>query len=196
MFELLHILMKYDTLLFDLDGTLFSQADYDYRVFRSFFQNETIAAELTHFKASLGYSHPHVFDLFATTHPHIHFSCNALIDFYRTYLPDLSTMATLTPLLSELSSKRMILITNGTEEKQRYKLKALYLERFFESIIILDPHRNDPLKPSPHSFLAITPVPVNAVMIGDQTATDGIYASNCQLPFICFQFPTDISPKE
>ncbi|MDD2830178.1 MAG: HAD hydrolase-like protein [Sulfuricurvum sp.] len=196
MSNLATMLTEYDTVLFDLDGTLFSQIDYDYRVFTSFFKDHTIAMMLANFKASLGYAHPNVFDLFAVQHSEIDFSVQELLSFYRTYLPDLSDLKTLSPLLSQLCEKRKILISNGGEIKQWHKIRSLNLESFFETIIILDPHRNDLLKPSPQSFLTLEPFPAKAVMVGDQESTDGVFASNCHIPFIFFQFPSDITSKE
>lgn len=196
MSDLLNILSDYETLLFDLDGTLFSQIDYDRKVFEDFFQDEGIATTLAQFKSSMGYGHPNVFNLFTHAHPELEFSIEELIHFYRNHLPDLGKVPTLAPLLSNLSSKRMIVVTNGPEKRQRHKLQTLGLEKFFEQTIILDPCRNDPLKPSPQSFFTITPSPQKPVMIGDQRTIDGTYALKCQIPFIFFQFSTDISPKE
>ena len=81
--------------------------------------------------------------------------------------------------------KKMFIVTNGQRQLQERKIKKLQLTRYMEEIIILDPSEEIGLKPDRNVFdsLCRRYTPGKTIMVGDRFDIDGMFAQNAGIDF-------------
>ncbi|MCP4721125.1 MAG: HAD family hydrolase [Desulfobacteraceae bacterium] len=84
------------------------------------------------------------------------------------------------------NNKKMFIITNGRKQLQERKIKRLGLKHYMKEIIILDPLTNTVLKPDRTSFDSLCKryKPGKTIMVGDRFDIDGVFAQNADIDFI------------
>jgi len=100
-----------------------------------------------------------------------------MLNHYRQHVPELVPFPGVVELLENLyGSYRMAILTQGYAAGQRSKIKALAVEHFFETILILDESEREEWKPSRRAFerlLARLKLPADQVAyIGDNPEKD------------------------
>jgi putative hydrolase of the HAD superfamily len=148
--------MRLRAIMFDLDDTLYSEADYIASGYRSVCSilaergiNVTVDEMFTFFRQS----RDHVFDLAAS---HFHFPrewVSELVDAYRSHAPTLALDSETRSVLTLLhQSYKIGILTDGWKNVQRNKISALQLHRYCDAVIIADEFGRDYWKPNPAIF--------------------------------------------
>lgn len=86
----------------------------------------------------------------------------------------------------QCNNKKMFIITNGQKQLQERKIKRLGLNQYMKELIILDPAANACLKPDSASFDSLYKKhkPGKTIMVGDRFDIDGMFAQNAGIDFI------------
>ncbi len=84
------------------------------------------------------------------------------------------------------NNKQMFIITNGQKQLQERKIQRLELNKYMKDIIILDPLTNAGLKPDSTSFdfMCKKYKLGKTIMVGDRFDIDGMFAQNAGIDFI------------
>jgi len=82
--------------------------------------------------------------------------------------------------------KKMFIVTNGQRQLQERKIQKLKLTRYMEEVIILDPSEEIRLKPDRDVFdrLCTRYVIGKTIMVGDRYDIDGMFAHNAGIDFV------------
>ncbi len=196
--QLFEQLKDYDEVIFDLDNTLFFQQDYDRGAFEDI---ESVLKEvnsvnctgianflLAH-KQLKGNKYPSLFnDALSKYHLPKHLLA-IMLEYYTQHDGRyISAEKSLIPSVKKhLIDKKLFIVTNGREIVQSTKLKCLAVEKFAVSLIC-SPKNSLQLKPNRFAFDELSKQHdfINPVMVGDDLTTDGLFARNCNIPFIHF----------
>ncbi len=83
-------------------------------------------------------------------------------------------------------SKKMFIITNGQKQIQERTIKRLGLDQYMEENIILDPLKEIRLKPDKEAFHYLSKKynPGKTIMVGDRFDIDGMFAQNSGIDFL------------
>jgi FMN phosphatase YigB (HAD superfamily) len=196
--QLFEQLKAYDEVIFDLDNTLFYQQDYDRGAFEDIelylkklntVSSSGIANFLLAHKQLKGNKYP---KLFNDALSQFHLPANLLAIMLERYTQHdgryISAEKSLIPSVKKhLTDKKLFVVTNGRETVQSTKLKCLAVEKFAVSFIC-SPKNSLQLKPSRFAYDELSKQHefINPVMVGDDLTTDGLFARNCNIPFIHF----------
>ncbi len=176
---------KLRAIAFDLDDTLYPERDYALSGF---------SAVATWAEAALGMPHDQVYGelkgLFAAGVRRTSFNqwleghglasetwLADMVNHYRQHVPELDPFPELVELLKGLhGSYRLAILTQGYASGQRSKIRALDVEHYFETILILDETEREQWKPSRKAFerlLTELELPADQVVyVGDNPEKD------------------------
>jgi putative hydrolase of the HAD superfamily len=177
------------TVVFDLDDTLYDEIEYCKSGF-------TAVAEFLANRLD-GFSAEQIFNIFwkqfttgnrtktfNATLDELKISCDEklitkMVEVYRNHRPDMELPQDSREVLTRLSKKYTLgLLTDGFLPAQKLKVRALGIEKYFESIIYTEELGRDCWKPSPAGFIKILDTldakPENTVYIADNEKKDFI----------------------
>jgi len=176
---------KLRAIAFDLDDTLYPERDYALSGF---------SAVATWAEAALGMPHEQVYSelrgLFATGVRRTSFNqwleghglasetwLAEMVNQYRQHVPELDPFPEVVELLRGLhGSYRLAILTQGYASGQRSKIKALDVEHYFETILILAETEREQWKPNRKAFerlLTELELPADQVVyVGDNPEKD------------------------
>ena len=200
--SLLNKLKTYQSLLFDLDNTLFSQQEFDRGAFEEiaheFKKNGQLNdRDFTHFliteKQKRGSCYPHLFD---DAIGHFGLKPRLLSQMIKIYKSHngiyLCKDNSLQSHLKELkhSGKQLFVVSNGYLDTQRQKLIKLGILPLLDDYIICSGSAPQQLKPAPWAFLQLQKKHklIYPVMVGDNLKIDGGFAEQSHIPFIHFKY--------
>ena len=182
-------------LLFDLDDTLYPEKGFVYSGFKAVSRN--LAGRLRINEASLYQKLVEVFEegirgkIFDVALCRIGVVPSEeilaeMVDIYRTHIPEIETYPDVLSFLPRFGKRyRLGLITDGYAEVQRGKIKALGIERFFDTLLFSDDLSQGNWKPSSLPYqLALEKLgisPKEAICIGDNPFKDFIGAKELGL---------------
>ncbi len=182
--------------LIDLDDTLFEERDYvesGFRAVANFLEQDRDLPADYSYPSMLAFleleGRGKVFDRIIERFEVRH--ADGLVDrcvtVYREHAPELKLYQDVFDTLERLSSDFLLaLVTNGLPVMQMNKIKALEIEPFFKSVVLCDALPAP--KPAPegllHAMQDLGVKPGEAVLIGDNPATDGLAAHAAHVPFI------------
>lgn len=176
---------RWDTVIFDLDDTLYAERDYVYsgfravsawggphweipsdRVYAGLVQTFESGARLNTFDTWLSANHLPP-DRYVTE----------MVQVYRRHEPTLSPFSGITDLLGRIGRhSRLGLLSDGTHAVQRRKLAALGIAHHFETVVFSDEWGRDAWKPSTRPFEAVmsrlTASPERSVYVADNPQKD------------------------
>jgi len=201
------LLSNYDSIVFDLDGTLYNSEQFYLGSF------EDMAQWLTHkglhknekvwidcvmgLKAARGNDYNKLIDdslsLLAID---LKFK-KELLQIYKDHdCRYLILHHNESEVLEYLKScnKTMFIITNGTKSVQKRKVTKLGLDPYMEEIVILDAKKNkDQLKPDNEAFYMLSEKYNlgETIMVGDRFDVDGVFAQNSGIDFLGVGFHGD-----
>lgn len=175
----------WQTIVFDLDDTLYPERDYVLSGFR---------AVATWAEAHLGIPAPkgfaelealfaqgvrgHVFDRWLSAHgkpdPAL---IPQLVEVYRGHRPSLKPFDTVPELLAGLRRRhRLGIVSDGHLSVQQRKLDALQLGQYFDAVVFSDTWGRDAWKPSPRPFAEalsrLSGTAESSVYVGDNPTKD------------------------
>jgi len=189
--SILRDLDDYDNVAFDLDGTLYKQEEYDFLLYKSYFEKyytpqiaQSLSLKLSSYKRKKGYGYKKLYDDFIEENPDVILDVKELVLFGRkVHKFDLKGKCELTDVLIKLKKlgKRLSLITNGWHQTQINKIRALGIKHYFDDIVILSPFSKFPMKPNP-SVIASLNFKGKTVYLGDQDI-DEEFAKNSKIDF-------------
>jgi putative hydrolase of the HAD superfamily len=175
-------------LVFDMDDTLYDEADYVRSGFgavaraagRSGAEIDALTGWLE--AAFMSGARGDTFDRLRAAYPDVaaRFSTAALVDVYRAHRPDIHLTDDVSDLLDRLCGLglRLGVLTDGPVASQAAKAAALGLARWFEPILITGGHDATFTKPGTAGFAAIADVwglPAHELAyVGDNPAKDFI----------------------
>lgn len=199
-------LANYQTVIFDLDDTIFPQKNYDNPALKKVSQylskklkkNKRKLFNILRKKKSIRRGKPpiKIFDFLISN-----FIKNSLIKkkiiqksvntFQKYQCKELKKSKSLRKLLKKIYKKKnLFLVTNGNNFRQRNKIKYLGIKSFFKKIYILDGVKKK-LKPSLHSVRSLIWFLRNnrgkSVFVGDNIDSDKKFAKNLKISFIHFE---------
>jgi len=184
-------LRNIDTLIFDLDNTLYDESYYILAAHKEIAEFLSEKGDVSgkeifkilrsdfHEKTSM-YSR-----LFNDLLEKMNLEITLLSDLMKIYSnikPNIELYPAVKTLLIEIKiqKKKLGLLTNGTVDTQRNKVNILNLKKYFDSIIIARSYGKDYEKPNPKIYTIIlqelNSKPKNSVYIGDNPYTDFIGA--------------------
>lgn len=198
-FQIKNRLLAYDTVLFDLDGTLYNSDWFYYGAFEQMAdwmvkkglqkEKEVWINCMMGLKAARGNDGRYLID-----------EALGLLGLEKNLKPDLLGIyrahdcryLILEPeeksVLESLKNagRIMAVITNGRASLQEKKIQALGVAGYMDAVVILDPCRGDRIKPDPASFYDLEEVyrSGKTVMVGDRFDVDGQFAKNAGIDFI------------
>jgi len=193
------LLSGYDTILFDLDGTLYNSDQFYRGAFEDmaiWLVQQGLQAEpdtwvdcVMGLKIAKGNEYKRLIDEALTLLDMDMGLKNRLLAIYKKH--DCKYLC-LDPdergCLDYLHScrKQMFIITNGSRQLQERKIKKLELHRYVKEIMILDPLTTVGLKPDPVSFdmLRNRHTTGKTIMVGDRFDIDGRFAQNAGIDFL------------
>ncbi len=197
----------FETIIFDLDDTIYSQKHYDtpaLKLVSRYFSkvldinSKKIFSEIRKLKKLKRGKHPVlVFDRylenFKISKKEKKKFIKKSVNLFQSFnCKNLNNVPSLKNLIRNLSKeKNLFLVTNGNISRQKRKIKSLNIKDFFNKIFILDGIKKK-IKPS----IADVKYLVNyllkdsnkAVYIGDNLTSDRKFAKNLKIKFIHFEF--------
>ena len=192
---------RYQSLIFDLDNTLYPQRDFDSGAFTeierrmtgTFNKGAGLAAVLLEAKRTLGPRYPHLFDDVIVRFNLPSASLSTMMHIYRQHKGcNIAIQSSIREFLrnQQQAGKALFVVSNGHTDIQEAKLERLGLKKFLNDYVICNPSAPERLKPNPWAYqkLRARHSLCRAVMIGDTPEIDGAFADNCHIPFIHFQF--------
>ncbi|THB78549.1 MAG: HAD family hydrolase [Desulfobacteraceae bacterium] len=201
-----NLLAGYDTILFDLDGTLYDQDRFYIGVFEQ--QGQWLEAQgvqkdpgmwincMMGLKKARGNDYPQLIDdalELSGLDPALKPMLLGLYHGYdcRTLFLGKAEKEVLEYL--QMKHKTMCIVTNGRRTLQERKIQRLGLHSYISQILILDPSSGDHLKPDPIAFQRICRdmSPGKTIMVGDRLDIDGGFAKNAGIDFLCVGFHGD-----
>ncbi|MBA6253843.1 MAG: putative hydrolase of the HAD superfamily [Francisellaceae bacterium] len=201
--QLFEQLAEFEEIIFDLDNTLYQQKDFD----RGAFEDITAALKkesqltldgmedflMTH-KKFKGNKYN---KLFNDTLDKYHLSQSLLPIMLTNYFSHngryINKESGLMPLIKKhLVNNRIFVVTNGPIMVQETKVRRLALEEY-ATIVICSSKEPQQLKPNSYAFdeLSKKNYFIKPVMVGDDHSTDGLFATNVNIPFIHFDITQD-----
>jgi putative hydrolase of the HAD superfamily len=203
-------LHSFDIIIFDLDDTIYSQAQYDNPALfhvSKYLENIIHENSILIFKQlrklkkiRRGFPPKLVFNNFIKKKnvfkkKKIISKCINLFQNYQC--KELKNCISLKPLLKKFYRKKnLFLVTNGFKKRQKNKIKYLGIKKYFQKIFILD-GVSKLLKPSIRDVQYLVKYinknhNLSAVFIGDNKLTDCRFAKNLKIKFTPFQFPNTL----
>lgn len=198
------------TVAFDLDDTLYDEADYcksgftvvarflptlpqspdANRIFDSLWKHFSAGNRTTTFNAAcdeLGITYNNVF-------------IQKLVQLYRHHIPKITLPDDSRNVLQQLSEKfTLALLTDGFLPAQQLKVQALGIEKYFECIIYTEQLGRDSWKPSPVGFQKLmqqlNAKPENIAYVADNVEKDFIAPNKLGMPTIQIIRPNRIHTK-
>ncbi len=191
-------------LIFDLDDTLYSETDYVYSGFRMVaaylerkfkFSRKNIYADLKSNFNSGGRGKN--FDFVLRKYAMANIPIKELVKVYRGHKPDIKLYPGAARILAELGKNyKLCLLTNGWPEVQARKIKALLLEKYFDSVYLAQTQGLCFAKPHKRYFMKILNRykcrPDQILVIGDEADTDKAGARNLGMHFFMVSDPRDL----
>lgn len=155
--------MKPLCVVFDLDDTLYLERDYVWSGFSKLapWAKATLGISDFHLKAwalFLQGARGHIFNqvLVAAGVRPDQSTVRAMVDMYREHVPDIQLTIDAAKCLREIGSQAHVaLISDGPEQSQRNKVKALGIEERFEKIVLTASLGFGHAKPHVNSFLDV-----------------------------------------
>lgn len=209
--------MRFRTVIFDLDDTLYPEWDFIRSGFRAVEQHLTSLGVNCCGISERWYSirragEPRVFDRWLNSaEPSArqawqHFgssqhAVNALVDLYRTHEPIIDPHPGVIDLLAKLrwsqnGHVKLGLLSDGYLRTQRAKLTALRLTNFFDAIVFSDELGREHWKPSPTPFFEVLErlgsTGDDAVYVGDNPTKDFLGARRAGLSSARLRLPTGV----
>jgi len=192
-------LEPYQEWLFDLDNTLYAQAEYDHCIFTTLErwlgqQGEAVsglARKMSAEKLRLGPTYPHLFDdVFADFNlsPDI---VSRAIEFYRDERPAfVSKHNLIAQIRANLQGRPLFIVTNGHTALQQHKVKCLGLDSLASKVVYCDKHNPEQLKPSRWAWdrLLADYQFSHPLYVGDSPATDGGFARKAGIDYYRFEY--------
>lgn len=155
--------MKPFCIVFDLDDTLYLERDYVWSGFSELepWAKATLGINDFHLKAWALFVQGvrgHIFDqvlLAAGVRPD-QSTLRAMVDIYRGHVPDIRLTVDAADCLRDIRRQaHLALISDGPEQSQRNKVKALGIEERFEKIVLTASLGSEYAKPHVKSFLDV-----------------------------------------
>jgi len=193
-------LMKYDSIGFDVDGTLYDEFDFISQAYRGVagiiaeFANapkadvyEALCSEWKQFGSSKTTLFQDVYYMFSDELPENFIK--ECVNAFRSEPIELSLSDEAKEMLNTLKSnnKDLFIVTDGNSDLQRKKIYALGLDRWFSenNIAVSGDWGSQYQKPSPHMFQSVLKRSENknTVFLGDRDA-DEQFAENINADFI------------
>ncbi len=159
------------TIVFDLDDTLFQEADFVKSAFRA------LARRFNCMKiAGLAGDSSTFHDAFDKAATELSLPVEKVIEFYRNHVPDISLDPHVERKLKSLSEQgiTLALLTDGRSVTQRNKIRGLNLSRFFRDDLIFISEETNLDKTSPDAFIQVEKAAGNPpyIYVGDNPAKD------------------------
>lgn len=177
---------------FDLDNTLFDQAEYEFPIFEKIARltEKQYGMDAKQYFSAMStlYRRGEKSDFFGkalleiSEHPSDweNFVVSSVLPAYREYSADTLSLSPLGATLLDLvqhKDVKTVLITNGRVATQESKIKALGLENFFDLVLISDQYSPAERKPSLYMFEVSLKHfdidPEEMIFIGDDDLRDG-----------------------
>ena len=190
-------------IIWDLDNTLYHQADYDRGAFLDIAQAlwpadpHKVAAAILRRKTEMGPHYRALFNDALAMVPQPRLTVAQCVDLYhrhdaRLMMPENS----LAPLLHHLAPRgvKMAVVSNGRTATQHRKIERLGLMPVLTEIVVADPaDQRFALKPDPAAWHYLVQLHgfKDAIMVGDSDDLDGGFARNAQIGYIPFRFTAD-----
>ena len=179
--------------IFDLDNTLYSEIDYYYLVFKKFSIDKKINDKILIKNLEQIYFNNNG-DIFGEVLKKSNLFCieykEYLFTLYKTIQCNISIYSEARNLIQLLDKRNKIkgIITNGTVEAQKNKIKNLKIAHNFDFIIFARKWGVDYEKPHPKSFdeaLNLSDcLRSEAIFIGDNINTDIVGAKNSEIDYL------------
>jgi len=196
--QLFEQLVSFNEIIFDLDNTLYHQEDFDRGAFEDIayaLKKEThlplnnIANFLINHKKIKGNKYNKLFNDALTKYDLPQDLLPIMLSQYSLHNGRrISNESSLIPLIKKyLTNKKIFVVTNGPIKVQQTKVSCLAIEEF-ATVIICSSNEPKQLKPNPYAFNQLSKKYsfIKPVMVGDDRSTDGVFASNVNIPFIHF----------
>ena len=197
----------FETIIFDLDDTIYSQKHYDTPALKLVsrylskvldINSKKIFSEIRKLKKLKRGKHPILIFNKYLNKKKINNKNNIIknsVKIFQTYnCKNLKYIPSLKSLIRNLSkNKDLFIVTNGHVARQKRKIKYLGINNYFKKIFILDGIKKK-IKPSTENvnylvnFIKKRPKK-NAVFVGDNKKSDKLFADNLKIDFIYFEFP-------
>ena len=196
--SLVEQLMSFDEIIFDLDNTIYPQQDYDRGAFEDItkvLRTECVlplpdfAEDLLAFKEIKGNKYNRLFNDVLSKYQLPETLLPIMLAHYANHDGRYINQAhSLVPIIkSQLSHKKIFIVTNGLVQVQTTKVNRLGLNQWL-TVVICSATKPEQLKPSRYAFDEITKQHAcsNPVMVGDDLSTDGLFAQAVNIPFLHF----------
>jgi putative hydrolase of the HAD superfamily len=193
---------KWRAIAFDLDDTLYPEAEYvrsGFRQVAAWIEGrlgtpaETSYRELEHlFHEGV---RGNLFDLWLAAHDRVNPSViSEMVQVYREHAPSIAPFPEVPKLLRGLSNRYQLgLLSDGTLAVQRRKLAALELSQWFQCVVFCDEWGREAWKPNVRCFLHLAESfglsPGEVVYVGDNPSKDFLGARNAGLMTIWIRRP-------
>lgn len=178
--------LRYRAVVFDLDDTLTSEAEYQVSAGRAVLRHLSEKTGLS--LARVERESEHVSDVersayFQTLLPRLGIESDShqtsrLVELHRGHSPEISWYPDVAPVLESLRGvgAKLGVVTDGYAEAQRRKLAVLRAEELFDAIVVSDEFGRDYWKPHPEPFLRVCAAlgvqPDQMIYVGDNPAKD------------------------
>lgn len=188
-------IVKYDTIIFDLDDTLVLENDFIKSGFKAaaiFIENEYGISFETSYQLLLELHNRdkrNVFNRFLSENNIDSYDAvKDMVRVYKNHRPEISLLPDASHILGILKSQNVKLgiITDGDVSTQKNKLKAIHAEDFFDAVVVSDEFGIENRKPSEIPYreclrmLGIKDF-ARAVYVGDNISKDFITAKRLRL---------------
>ncbi len=199
----------FETIIFDLDDTIYSQKHYDTPALKLVsrylskvvdINSKKIFSEIRKLKKLKRGKHPLlVFNRylknFKISSKEKRKFINKSVNLFQSFsCKNLNKVPSLKTLIKNLSKEKdLFLVTNGHVFRQKRKIKYLGINNYFNKIFILDGVRKK-IKPSIKNVNYLVNFlkkkhKKKAVYVGDNKKSDKLFAENLKIDFIHFEFP-------
>lgn len=195
-------------IIFDLDDTLYHEKKYvisGFRAVADFLHKKkeidfytTYALLLESFmREGRGKNFDHLIEVLHLTD----IEPTELVEVYQGHTPDIALAGSAREVLKNLSKRYTLsLLTNGWPSVQKQKVTALGINQYFDSVHYAQEQGIEKRKPHGHYFLKILTqygiLPKEALMVGDEEATDGHGARAVGIDFCHIVRPGELASIE
>ena len=197
--ELLNKIMDYDSIIFDLDDTIYPQYIYDEAVYvemekalvKAGCDASGVGDYLACKRKEKGSGYKFLFDDAINYLGVDNFTVGDFIDIYLDVNPDIEISNNLIAINhDQLKDKKIFIVTNGHRSVQERKLSKISGIDCVDLAIVCDAKKPEQLKPNLWAFEEIkSKFDIGRVLfIGDNIGVDGQFASRAGIDFLHYEF--------